>query len=189
MERYIESSSEEEIPEIDLTLRIQPYMYEPTRNTVVGDGSSSDSSIPTSDSETDDENNRRLQDKYWCDCGNCEIMTTVAECKCCFEVNIVDGKRESANLTCITQHQMFIDNCLNRNVLELAVYDYKHDVGPLPENNLPHETYRYLAYRRFVRWIWKIVGRRNRRILPSCVVNKIRESFPSEEFCGFKYPV
>ncbi|KAJ8305055.1 hypothetical protein KUTeg_017398, partial [Tegillarca granosa] len=66
---------------------------------------------------------------------------------------------------------MFIDNCLNRNVLELAVYDYKHDVATA-RDNLPHETYRYLAYRRFVRWIWKIVGRRNRRILPSCVVTR-----------------
>ncbi|KAJ8305053.1 hypothetical protein KUTeg_017396 [Tegillarca granosa] len=96
MERYIESSSEEEIPEIDLTLRIQPYMYEPTRNTVVGDGSSSDSIIPLATVKLMMKiiEDFRTNIVYrMCDCGNCEIMTTVAECKCCCEVNIVDGKK------------------------------------------------------------------------------------------------
>ena len=44
-----------------------------------------------------------------------------------------------------------------------------------------------MAYRRFVQWIWHRLGSRNRKILPACVVQKIRETFPSEEYCGFKY--
>ena len=48
--------------------------------------------------------------------------------------------------------------------------------------------YRHLAYRRFVRWIWHCLGKNNRKILPSCVVNKIRTAFPSQQYCGFKYP-
>jgi hypothetical protein len=31
------------------------------------------------------------------------------------------------------------------------------------------------------------LGRHNRKFLPTCVVQKIRETFPSEEYCGFKY--
>lgn len=49
--------------------------------------------------------------------------------------------------------------------------------------------YRYTAYRQFVRWIWVWLGRRNRKVLPSCVVNEIRNAFPSERYAGFRYPV
>ena len=44
-----------------------------------------------------------------------------------------------------------------------------------------------MAYRRFVQWIWHRLGSHNRKILPASVVQKIRETFPSEEYCGFKY--
>ena len=47
--------------------------------------------------------------------------------------------------------------------------------------------YRFMAYRRFVQWIWHRLGRHNRKIFTNCVVQKIRETFPSEEYCGFKY--
>jgi hypothetical protein len=36
-------------------------------------------------------------------------------------------------------------------------------------------------------WIWHRLGSHNRNILPACVVQKIRVTFPSEEYCGFKY--
>ncbi|KAJ8307963.1 hypothetical protein KUTeg_014482 [Tegillarca granosa] len=69
-----------------------------------------------------------------------------------------------------------------------SYYEYIQENGRLGENEFIHELYRYIAYRRFSRWIWHILGRKNRRILPACVVMKIREQFPSEEYCGFKYP-
>jgi hypothetical protein len=39
----------------------------------------------------------------------------------------------------------------------------------------------------YVALIKQAVGSHNRNILPACVVQKIRETFPSEEYCGFKY--
>ena len=48
--------------------------------------------------------------------------------------------------------------------------------------------YRYISYRQFVRWIWHYLGTHQRKILPACVVSKIRSTFPSEEYTGFKYP-
>lgn len=44
-----------------------------------------------------------------------------------------------------------------------------------------------MAYSRFVQWIRRRLGRNNRKILPACVVMKIRQTFPSEQYCGFKY--
>lgn len=51
-----------------------------------------------------------------------------------------------------------------------------------------YRTYRHIAYRRFVRWIWGFLGRKNRKILPSCAVNAIRNQFPSQQYSGFQYP-
>jgi hypothetical protein len=49
-----------------------------------------------------------------------------------------------------------------------------------------YRTYRYIAYRRFVLWIWHRLGRRNRKVLPACVVKVIRTKFPSDEYTGFR---
>ncbi|CAH1233056.1 Hypp569 [Branchiostoma lanceolatum] len=48
--------------------------------------------------------------------------------------------------------------------------------------------YRYIAYRRLVRWCWGWLGEGIRVVLPACAVTKIRETFPSEQYAGFRYP-
>ncbi|XP_078602809.1 uncharacterized protein LOC144876903 isoform X2 [Branchiostoma floridae x Branchiostoma japonicum] len=48
--------------------------------------------------------------------------------------------------------------------------------------------YRYVAYRQLVRWCWGWLGARIRVINPACAVKKIRETFPSAQYTGFKYP-
>ena len=51
-----------------------------------------------------------------------------------------------------------------------------------------HRSFRWAAYRQFVWWTLGRMGRRNRRIIPACVVHKIRSTFPSgegEEYGGY----
>ena len=48
--------------------------------------------------------------------------------------------------------------------------------------------YRFIAYRNLTSWCWGWLGRHVRVVLPSCAVNKIRSTYPSEEYAGFKYP-
>ncbi|KAK3107343.1 hypothetical protein FSP39_019788, partial [Pinctada imbricata] len=120
-----------------------------------------------------------------CSCKNCEIMQSVKECKCCRDTNIVDGKIEEAGISCITEHESFQVNCLNHHVLELSYYEYIEYNGPLEPDQMIHK---YIAYRRFARFIWKRLGKRNRRILPACVVSAMRRRYPFQEYCGFKYP-
>ena len=69
-----------------------------------------------------------------CECGSCEVMKTRAECVCCVEITATDHIRESCDLECITQHQSFIDNCLNVRVLEVSMYDFIQREGPLDDN-------------------------------------------------------
>ena len=70
---------------------------------------------------------------YRCQCGNCVTMDTADESKCCQTTNIVDGKIEAENQTCITQHPGFRDNCLSVYVLETVFYTYVKDQGPPAE--------------------------------------------------------
>ena len=48
--------------------------------------------------------------------------------------------------------------------------------------------YRFMAYRQLTAWCWGWLGKNIRVVLPSCAVNKIRSSFPSVAYAGFKYP-
>ncbi|XP_062586755.1 P2X purinoceptor 7-like [Saccostrea cucullata] len=188
------SDSDGDISKIDLSVKIRPYMFEPIKenNVIQIENESSSSSSDGEHGETGDENitadHNVANANDWCSCGNCVTMPTPRENKCCRKTNIVDGKIEDQSLTCITDHEGFIVNCLNKYVLETSYYEYIQENGQLEENEHIHELYRYLAYRRFVRWIYQRLGKKNRRILPSCVVIKIRKTFPSEEYCGFKYP-
>ncbi|KAG0419523.1 hypothetical protein HPB47_004050 [Ixodes persulcatus] len=49
-----------------------------------------------------------------------------------------------------------------------------------------HKKHRYVAYRQFVWWIWRLLGRGNRTVLPACVVQAIRNMYPSDEYPGFE---
>ena len=51
-----------------------------------------------------------------------------------------------------------------------------------------YSVYRYIAYRRSVLWICHQLGKGNRKVLPACVVSRIRQAFPSETCTGFQYP-
>ena len=51
-----------------------------------------------------------------------------------------------------------------------------------------HKNLRHIAYRQLARFLFQVVGRENRYVLPSCVVSKIRSSFPAkenEQYTGF----
>ncbi|KAJ8310632.1 hypothetical protein KUTeg_012497 [Tegillarca granosa] len=173
----------DDIPEVNLSINLQPYTFEPSANR-----SSCDSD--TSSSE-DSENNSDaviplVEDCYnLCNCSHCTLMSTVAECRCCYSMTEVDPERKEEGVDCIILHEGFIANCLNRQFLKTSYYEFIENNGP-PEDPT-HEVYRHIAYRRFTRWIWGILGR-NRKGLPSCVVTAVRNAFQSQRYSGFKYP-
>ena len=53
--------------------------------------------------------------------------------------NVVDGKLEEENISCITDHDGFRANCLNIHVLETSYYDYVLQSGLPEENQRIHE--------------------------------------------------
>lgn len=44
---------------------------------------------------------------------------------------------------------------------------------------------RHLAYRRLAQWLWKRLGKKNRKVLPACAVTKIRETYTSDTHVGY----
>ncbi|KAK3105184.1 hypothetical protein FSP39_019194 [Pinctada imbricata] len=58
---------------------------------------------------------------FRCDCGNCETMATNEECLCCHEVGPIEEILDQSSITCFTQHEGFIGNCLNRYVIQVSL--------------------------------------------------------------------
>nr|XP_034332376.1 uncharacterized protein LOC117691123 [Crassostrea gigas] len=122
-----ESDSDESIPEIDICLKlnVQPYQHEPLRRKEPSQqivNEDSDSEPSQIDDEDPTENENIPSDLDWCSCENCTIMPTARECKCCNFYTAIESRLEEASVKCITEHEGFVANCLNRWVLETSFY-------------------------------------------------------------------
>ena len=103
-------------------------------------------------------------------------MPTETENVCChfyeqFRARLVshDGK----TCKCITEITGFNSVCIEMDAAEMAHYEVTEKYGPHGDDEESHELYRCLAYRRLSRWIFKKLGRYNRKVLPSRAVNAI----------------
>ena len=61
---------------------------------------------------------------YRCDCYNCVAMPEAEECICCHEVGPVEEILDESGLSCITHHEGFIGNCLNRYVIQVSLSEH-----------------------------------------------------------------
>ena len=134
----------------------------------------------------------------WCLCSLCTDMPTVRERLCCFDLEEC-GIRKNEAITvynmdlpydCITQHPGYINNCLLWEVLENAWLAYKQQYGANAyTNDQLHKRYRHVAYRQLARFLYGIVGRYVRYVLPACAIKKIRERIPNPndnaQYIGF----
>ncbi|XP_040077927.1 uncharacterized protein LOC120849761 [Ixodes scapularis] len=114
-------------------------------------------------------------------------MLTAAKCICCMEVGEAAANTGSV---CTTQHSDFFGAIRNPVGLQIAFRMRAIELldRELVGNRETHRKHRCVAYHQFARWIWRRLGRHNRKILPACVVKAIRNAYPSEEYCGFRYP-
>ncbi|XP_068690933.1 P2X purinoceptor 7-like [Montipora foliosa] len=164
---------------------VEPYQFEPILTE--SDRESCDDDSTNSDNGGYDLNEDRIGQVDWCICGNCLAMTTGRESVCCREHQKSCDKIPPA-MSCITENENFSAVCTNPAVIETAFNQYLENEGPIDDEPL-NDTYRYVAYRQYTYWIHKKLGRKIRIAIPSCVVKKTRESFPSESgsYRGFEY--
>ncbi|XP_053378660.1 uncharacterized protein LOC128548224, partial [Mercenaria mercenaria] len=91
---------------------------------------------------------------------------------------------KESDVGCITEHPGFRPVCLDEFVLETAYYQYRQQYGE-PDARSINERNRYVAYRQLARWCWGFLGKEVRVVLPSCAVNVIRDTYPSDVYKGF----
>ena len=115
----------------------------------------------------------------WCSCENCVEMENDFEQVCCrTNAEQIVGNRFGVE-QCISRTESFRDVCLNTNVLEAAIGAWRSFTDePLQVNN---RSYRFIAYRQYISWIFGWLGRDVRKVIPSCVVQKIRTTFPATD--------
>ncbi|XP_025076700.1 P2X purinoceptor 7-like [Pomacea canaliculata] len=166
---------------------IKPYQFEPIAS------AHTDIDCTSSEDEEDvaaGEGQSRVSD--WCICEHCEEWPQQKEDEkiCCRLYSEIEDHLEEDQM-CITSHEGMAGNCLSRFVIDSTIVLIKQlNMKKWREDYLqtePHKTYRHVAYCNFVRWIWRKTGKKNRKILPACVVAAISKKFPSEEFASFKY--
>ena len=80
----------------------------------------------------------------------------------------------------------FSNICLDRDILEICI-KARSDIQA-EEFNFSMESFRKAAYRQFALWRYGKLGRGNGRVIPSCAVLKIRDTYPAPHgrYMGFR---
>lgn len=110
----------------------------------------------------------------WCQCEFCRPMKKEEENVCC------------QNAWKNHEHPLFDNHILTEHNLELAMQS-NADFLNYPFDPANNSSWRYTAYRQYIIWVWGKLGYRNRKVVPSCVVWKIRDRFPDPtgNYTGF----
>lgn len=128
----------------------------------------------------------------WCSCEKCKLMSHPRENICCSENDCIMNLK--GDVSCVTDCPIFLNHILSKDglyitrqmILQTTINSYKKR---MLKKELDNKAWRFLAYRQFVFWInhWANLGKGNRVVIPSCVVTKIRDSFPEESgfYVGF----
>jgi hypothetical protein len=141
---------------------------------------------------TDDESLQEINCE-WCKCTNCDLISTNIKRVCCCTNTIISDKK--GDLLCISLHDNFNNLVMNKDALLMLKEDllktYKHDSDKKKMiNSNKNETFRYLTYRQFIKWVnaGKKMAKGRRMIIPSCVVTRIQEAWPEASgiYKGFK---
>ena len=167
-----------------------------------------DPKIPVSDHESDDEPSTRgcndqydtddenisaaaeqndcvprteLEEAYWCKCSNCVTMESEIECYCCQESSLIFESVLKETNKCVTELNVFRKMIEETEVLEVQSFGQKGVCRDM-EGKIKPESLRHIAYGTFLQICsLRFIGKGRRYVLPSCVVKRIRELYPSPD--------
>lgn len=115
----------------------------------------------------------------WCRCAHCREMPTDVEKKCCLHTPE----------NCISTVPHFEAYIIQTGVLRLArrLWNEFRAVYDEPDLGEDNRQFRHAAYRQYVAWRHGSLGAGRRVVIPSCVVWRIRDTFPdpTETYTGF----
>uniref|UniRef100_A0A8C6U9R1 P2X purinoreceptor 7 intracellular domain-containing protein n=1 Tax=Neogobius melanostomus TaxID=47308 RepID=A0A8C6U9R1_9GOBI len=115
----------------------------------------------------------------WCRCAHCREMPTDIEKKCCLH----------PPEHCISTVPHVETYIIQKGVLRLArqLWNELRAMVDGPDHGEDNRQFRHAAYRQYVAWRHGSLGAGRRVVIPSCVVWKIRDTFPdpNEHYTGF----
>ena len=146
-----------------------PYMLEPEKDDVSSISSSSseveDEDENDSESKTNLEKSSRVGNLEWCKCGECNIEKREIDCLC-----YQNSKFDCENMSCVIKSIEFETLCINKLVLENVLTGLHESRGDHMEKTWSN---RYLRCS-LQAWVFKSLGKGNRRVIPSCALWRIR---------------
>ena len=176
-----EVKSRKEMDEmIEKLKRFNPYMFEPEKE-VSSTSSSDESTSSNSSTNSVDTFISRVGILDWCKCQKCVEEKTEIDCLCCQEVAALNSKFNNCDTDCITESPEFTTLCLNELILKNVSTGLHISRGDYLEDQCSNRSLRYAAYKQFVWWIFKSLGKGNRRVIPSYVIWKIRNTYPEHD--------
>ena len=122
-----------------------------------------------------------------CVCTMCPENMNKDEQKCCQTVKELQLKLNEENVPCILLLKSF-QNIFNQDCHHLYI-NIMNDIFHDDNSEVPLNTrLRHSAYRTSISFIYGKLGKRRRTPVPSCIVAKVGESYPSDngEYVGFK---
>lgn len=135
-----------------------------------------------------------------CKCGNCIDMPTSIENKCCVNeelhrTNLQDDNFIPSENTCILQSKLLTDHLLGEVNVQLSWFRQQRYFGltgdSLLFSNMTNSNSRFHAYRNYIDFIYGYLGKKNRKVIPACVVGHIRTKWPDSDhiYMGYKQAV
>ena len=152
---------------------------------------SSENITSSNDATSENKNDHlgRVGNKDGCKCGQCKREIQEIDSLCCTEVPaIIEDKFEGKK--CITLGHEFKLLCLNKTILKNVLVGLHETRGdPLEnDNDLQSRPLCFAASKQYIWWMFRHLGKRNRRVISSCVVWSIRKLFPevNRQYTRFK---
>ena len=178
-----EEVCEKDLKEItDMMKCFTPYMFEPEKDDVSSISSSSseieDGDKNDSESKTNLEKSSRVGNLEWCKCEECNIEKREIRCLCCQEADALNSKFDRENMSCVIKSIEFETLYINKHVLENVLTGLYESRVDHMEKTWSNWSLRYAAYKQFIWWVFKSLGKRNRRVIPSCALWRIRKLYP-----------
>ena len=100
------------------------------------------------------------------------------DCLYGFEVHALNSKFDTENISCIIQSKEFEMLCTSEIVLKNVLTGLHETRGDHVEDNFCDRSLRYAAYKQFIWWVFKHLGKENMRVILPCALWNIREHFP-----------
>ena len=188
---------------------IQPYLYEPMVLNRIPQDDDDDLLSDESIGDHPQVENPEVppSPSQFCTCGNCDRMASRKESLCCKDDQFSDVfSRTSKRRTIDGNGELVITShalnglCLTKsptikNIVEDEdlILTFLAEVSisclrGLPKTPVSNREFRYGAYRSITRYLHGILGKRNRKILPACIIKMVRQRYPenSNNYVGYE---